>query len=191
MHDAAGSYRRRYNHRHPTARHARDACLERSDGTCQGCGTQKATEGHHWTYPREDETTADHLTGLCAGCHDLLTWTVWYFSLGGSRELLGEIFPAVLARLLDRRDGPEPKRLGRALRVPRGWGAVVSGESTPRAGEVVSVLLRCSREWRDVVVVDVVDGRPGSWRVRTRWLTDHDEVRPVCVTALARRHDSR
>lgn len=93
-----------------------------------------------------------------------------------------------LTRLLDRRDRPEPKRIGRVLRVRDAWGAVVSGESSPRVGEVVAVLLRCTREWRDVVVIDVVDGRPRSWRVQTRWLVDRHEVRPVCVTDLARRH---
>ena len=143
-------------------------------------------------YAREEETTADHMTGLCVRCHDILTWAVWYVSRGGSPQLLGALLPGFLARLLDRRDQPETQRVGRVLRVRHAWGAVVSGESRPRAAEVVTVHLRCSREWRDVVVVvDVVDGRPGSWRVRTRWLLDRDEVRPICVRDLARQHDLR
>ena len=190
MHDAAGSYRPRYDHRHPTARSARDACLDRSNGICQGCGQRKATEGHHWTYPPESETTGAHLTGFCKNCHDLITWSVVFFSRGGSRDLLAELFPLFLARLLDLRDRPEPKRIGRALQVDRAWGAVVSGTTRPRPGEVVEILL-CSRRSQDVVVLDVVDGRPGSWRVRTRWLQDDDEVRPICVTERARRHDPR
>ena len=191
MHDAARSYRRRYNHRHPTARRARKACLDRSNRICQGCGEQEATEGHHWTYPPEEETTAAHLTAFCRNCHDLITWAVWFFSVGGSRDLLGEVFPVFLARLLDLRDRPEPKRIGRALRVGHAWGAVVSGMTRPRTGEVVEILLRCSRRLQDVVVLGVVDGRPGSWRVRTRWLNDTDEVRPICVTDIARRNDRR
>ncbi len=147
MPDAARSYRRRYNHRHPTARHARDGCFDNSYRNCQGCGRQEATEARHWTYPPEEKTTADPLTGLCRNCHDLITWYVWFVSLGGSRELLGELFPVFLTQLLDRRDRPEPRRLGRVLRVRHAWGAVVSGESWPRAGEVVTVHLHCSGEW--------------------------------------------
>ena len=189
MPNAAGSYRRRYDHRHPAARRARAECLARSDDTCQSCGELKATEGHHWVYPLEEDTTGNHLTALCGHCHDLITWYVRFVSLGGSRQLLGEIFPAFLSRLLDRRDRPETGRVGRARRVRHAWGAVVSGASRPCVGEVVAVLLRCSRLWRDVVVVEVVDGRPGSWLVLTRWRRTDEEVRPVCVADL--RHDPR
>ena len=73
MHDASGSYRRRYDHRHPAARRARAECLARSGHTCQGCGDQHATEAHHWVYPPEEQTTADHVTGLCPSCHDVIT----------------------------------------------------------------------------------------------------------------------
>ena len=191
MPDASGSYRRRYDHRHPAARRARAACLARSGKTCQACGDQEATEGHHWVYPREKETPANHLTGLCWCCHDVITWLSWFASLGGSRELLCELFPVFLARLLECPDRPETGRVGRARRVGHAWGAVVSGQSRPCPGEVVAILLRCSRRWERVVVVDVVDGRPGSWRVRTRWLRDRDDVRPVCVTDSARRHAPR
>ena len=191
MPNATGSYRRRYNHRHPTARRARAACLARSGKTCQTCGDQEATEGHHWVYPLEEETTADHLTGLCWCCHDVITWLIWFVSFGGSRALLCELFPVFLARLLDRPEQPETGRVGRALRVRHAWGAMVSGESRPCPGEVVSILVRCSHQWERVVVLDVVDGRPGSWGVRTRWLRDSDEVRPVCVTDSARRDDPR
>ena len=191
MPDASRSYRRRYNYRHPTPRRARDKCFRRSDNTCQGCGDEHATEAHHWTYPPEEETTADHLIGLCRYCHDLITWSGWYVSCGGSREFLCEIFPAFLAWMLDRRDRPEFRRVGRARRVRHAWGAVVSGASEPRAGEVVAILLRCSRQWASFVVLEVVDGRPGSWQVLTRPLRDRDEVRPICVTDFARRHDPR
>ena len=47
-----------------------------------------------------------------------------------------------------------------------------------------ALLLRCSGEWRDYVVTGVVDGRSGSWQVRTRPLGKRDEVRPMCITAV-------
>ena len=191
MQDAARSYRRRYNHRHPTARRARKACLDRSNRICQGCGEQEATEGHHWTYPPEEETTADHLTGFCPYCHHLITWYTWFISFGGSRELFREVLPAFLARVLACPERPEHRRIGRPRRVGNAWGAVVCGVSRPLAGEVVALLLRCSGEWSDYVVTGVVDGRPGSWQVLTRPLSKHDEVRPMCINDLRRRFDPR
>ena len=191
MPDAKQSYRRRYNHRHPTPRLARTGCLQRSDHICQGCGRMPATEAHHWTYPPEEETTADHLTGFCGSCHDIITWFTWFISIGGSRELFRELFPALLAQVLECSAGPEHRRIGRPRRVGNAWGAIVSGGPRPLAGEVVALLLRCSGEWRDYVVTDVVDGRPGSWQVRTRPLGTREEVRPLCISDLGRRFDRR
>ena len=191
MPDAKRSYRRRYDHRHPTPRLARAECLGRTDHTCQGCGQEPATEAHHWTYPREEETTANHLTAFCGTCHDIVTWFTWFVSFGGSRELFRELFPAVLARVLECPEPPERRRVGRPRPIGNAWGAVVSGESKPVIGEVVALLLRCSGEWRDYLVIDIVDGRPGSWQVRTRPLGKRDEVRPMCVTDLAQRFDRR
>ncbi|MYH31195.1 MAG: hypothetical protein F4137_20685 [Acidobacteria bacterium] len=191
MPDAKQSYRPRYNYRHPVPRRARIECLQRSDHTCQGCGLEPATEAHHWTYPPEEKTTANHMTGFCKFCHDLVDWFTWFSSFGGSRELLCELFPAFLARLLECPERPEHRRVGRARRVGNAWGAVVCGGSRPITGEVVAVLLRCSGEWRDFVVTGVVDGRPGSWQVLTRHLSKHDEVRPLCIGDLGRRVDRR
>ena len=191
MPDAKRSYRRRYDHRHPTPQRARAECLGRTDHTCQGCGQEPATEAHHWTYPREEETTANHLTAFCGTCHDIVTWFTWFVSFGGSRELFRELFPAVLARVLECPEPPERRRVGRPRPIGNAWGAVVSGESKPVIGEVVALLLRCSGEWRDYLVIDIVDGRPGSWQVRTRPLGKRDEVRPMCVTDLAQRFDRR
>ena len=140
MPNATRYYRRRYNYRHPTPRRARDECFKRSNDTCQGCGGENATEAHHWTYPPEEKTTADHLTGFCTSCHDIITWFSWFVSCGGSREFLCELFPVFLAWVLDRRDPPETRRVGRARRVHHAWGAVVSGVSRPRTGEVVAIL---------------------------------------------------
>ena len=191
MPDAKRSYRRRYDHRHPTPRRARAECLQRSDHNCQSCGEKPATEAHHWTYPPEEETTADHLTGFCEYCHDLITWYIWFVSFGGSRELFRELFPAVLARVLECPERPEHRRIGRPRSIGNAWGAVVSGESKPVIGEVVALLLRCSGEWHDYVVREVVDGRPGSWQVLTRPLSKRDEVRPLCISDLGRRFDPR
>ena len=191
MPDAKRSYRRRYNHRHPTPRRARAECLQRSDHNCQGCGLEPATEAHHWTYPPEAETTANHLTGFCEHCHDIITWYTWFISFGGSRELFRELFPAFLARVLECLERPEHRRIGRPRRVGNAWGAVVSGVSMPVVDEVVALLLRCSGEWRDYVVTGVVDGRPGSWQVRTRPLSKRDEVRPICISDMGQRFDRR
>ena len=184
MPDAKRSYLRRYNYRHPTPLRARTGCLRRSKDTCQGCGLEPATEAHHWTYPPEEETTADHLTGFCQDCHDIITWFTWFVSFGGSRELFRALFPALLARVLECPERPEHRRVGRPRPLGCGWGAVVSGESRPVIGEVVALLLRCSGEWRNYVVTGVVDGRSGSWQVRTRPLGKRDEVRPMCITAV-------
>ena len=191
MPNATQSYPRRYNHRHPIPQRARDECLERSDHLCQGCGLQDAVEAHHYRYPREEETTANHLTGFCTYCHDLITWFVWFLSFGGSPTLLFELLPAFLARLLECPGRDDNRRIGRARRVGSGWGAVVSGMSRPHVGEVIAILLRCTHEWRAFVVTGVIDGRPGSWQVRTRPLRRDDEVRPICVADLARQPDRR
>ena len=191
MPNARRSYRRRYDYRHPTPRRARTECLRRSNHICQGCGSEPATEAHHWTYPIEEETTANHLTGFCQDCHDIITWFIWFVSFGGSRELFRELFPALLARVLECSERPEHRRVGRPRPMGSGWGAVVSGESRPVIGEAVALLLRCSGEWRDYVVTGVVDGRPGSWQVRTRPLGKRDEVRPMCTTGVAQHVDRR
>ena len=181
MPDAARSYRRRYNYRHPIPQRARDECLQRSDHLCQGCGQRRATEAHHISYPPEEKTTANQLTGFCQYCHDLITWFIWFVSFGGSPALLLELLPALLARALKCPEPSERRRIGRARPLRSGWGAVVSGESKPWVGEVVAILLRCSGAWRDYVVTGIVDGRPGSWQVRTRPLGRDDEVRPICI----------
>ena len=189
MPDATGSYLRRYDYRHPIPQRARHECLERSDHRCQGCGLTDAVEAHHYFYPPEEETTANHLTGLCKYCHDLITWFVWFLSFRGSPTLLFERLPAFLARLLECPGRDDNRRIGRARHVGSGWGAIVSGISRPCIGEVIAILLRCSGEWRDYLVTGVIDGRPGSWQVRTRPLRRDDEVRPVCIAELARQPD--
>ena len=62
-----------------------------------------------------------------------------------------------------------PMRVGWAVRVEGQWAALVSGESRPRSGEIFAFFMQSRREWRIVVVTDVLDGQPGCWRVRKRW----------------------
>ena len=112
-------------------------------------------------------------------------------SFGGSRELFRELFPAFLARVLECPERPEHRRVGRARRVGPAWGATVSGDSKPLAGEVVALLPQRSHEWTDYVMTGVIDGRPGSWQVLTRPLSKRDEVRPFCINDLGRRFDRR
>ena len=92
---------------------------------------------HHGTYPSEENTTANHLTAYCEYCHDLFTEHIGFISFvpSGRRTVAS---------------------------TGRGWGAVVSGGSRPRVGEVVAIWLRCSGAWRDYVVTGVIDGGPGS-----------------------------
>ena len=66
------------------------------------------------------------------------------------------------------------------------WGALVTGTSRPRIGEAFRLFLRGRHEWRDVAVTAVVDGRPGNWRVRKRFLDGGDPVRPGTVAAAGR-----
>ena len=46
--------------------------------------------------------------------------------------------------------------------------------------------MRSRRESRDVVVTDVLDGRPERWLVRKRFLGTGDNVRPMCVNTRLR-----
>ena len=56
--------------------------------------------------------------------------------------------------------------MGRAVKFGGGWGALVSGASSPQVDEVAWLYLRTMCRWQRVVVTAVVDGRPGHWRVR-------------------------
>ena len=70
------------------------------------------------------------------------------------------------------------------MRFKDRWAALVTGGTRPRTGEVFSLYLRTRRQWRNVVVTDVVDGWPGCWRVHKRFLGNGDEVHPMCVNAI-------
>ncbi len=72
-------------------------------------------------------------------------------------------------------------RVGWAVRVEGQWAALVSGESRPRSGEIFAFFMQSRREWRIVVVTDVLDGQPGCWRVRKRWSDCGDRL--MCLNA--------
>ena len=68
-----------FDYSHPVYRDARRLAIKRSEGWCQFCGINRATQGHHWrgykagNYKPENETTSDDLIGLCDDCHTIAT----------------------------------------------------------------------------------------------------------------------
>ena len=48
----------------------------------------------------EEETTADHLTGLCEYCRDIIPWFAPFAAYGGSREFFREMLPPFVALVL-------------------------------------------------------------------------------------------
>ena len=69
------------------------------------------------------------------------------------------------------------RRVGWVVWFKEQWAAIVTGRSRPRVGEVFWLFLYKRREWVSVAVTDVVDGRPGHWRVRKQFLGHDEEVR--------------
>ena len=178
-----------FDYEHPVVRAAAAAVKNRSRGHCQSCGRKQPLEAHHWgrPYPPADQTTVADLTGLCRTCH-VKQHLAWFFeNAGGSPETLCVALSETVARLL--LSGPahmptSPMRMGWAVRRKNGWAAFVTGETRPRIGEICGLHLRKRREWRHVVVTEVLGGRPGCWHVLKRFLGDRDEVRPpMCVNA--------
>ena len=169
---------------------AAKAAKARSRGLCQVCGRKLPLEAHHYAkpYPPAHKTSPNDLTGLCGDCHDDGHIIIFFERAGGSREELRAAMSEIVATLLLR---PEAQRLcrshmrvGRAVWCEGWWAALVTGGSRPRIGEVFRLFLRSRCEWRDVVVTEVVDGRPGCWRVRKRFLGDGDDVRLMCVNTV-------
>ena len=50
------------------------------------------------------------------------------------------------------------------------WLALITGCRRPAVGDVIALFLRTRNEWRTVAVTEVLNGRPGCWRVRKRFL---------------------
>ena len=89
-----------FNYQHEAYLRARDEAFARSNGRCQFCGLQPATEAHHWAvhYPPAHETTADDLTALCAACHLLATTLRRFTRAGGSRHQFSALFTEAISR---------------------------------------------------------------------------------------------
>ena len=81
---------------------------------------------------------------------------------------------ASLSRPVD--DG---RQVGRAVWFGGGWGALVTGASRPQVDEGVWLFLRKTSSWWLVAVTEVIDGRPGCWRVRKQFLGADEERRPL------------
>ena len=176
MPDVTSGYPRSYDYNHPNHLCARGKAAARSRGHCQSCGQLEATEAHHWApvYPRAEDVTADDLTMVCWVCHDTTHDFIFFRNAGGSPTQFRTIVSEAVAEWLVRRGGMDIRsdmlRVGRPRRLAEDeWGALVSGGSRPRRGEVVRLFLRSKLKWCDVVVTDVVGGRPGCWLVRKRW----------------------
>ena len=154
------------------------AVKARSHGHCQVCGRDLPLEAHHWhiwPYPPAHKTTADDLTGLCRGCHDRAGDLRFYLDAGGDPERLRIAHSELIATLLHPAD--DGRRIGRVVSLEGQWVAIIGGVTKPSVGEVFWLLLRSKREWRTVAVIDVIDGRPGHWRVHKQFLGPDQEVR--------------
>ena len=138
---------------------------------------------HHRTvpYPAPDKTTPDDLMALCADCRGNGHLFSFYLSAGGSPEAARAARSELVAILL--RPAGDYRQVGRAVRFGGDWGALVTGAARPRVGDGFRLFLRGQQQWRDAAVTDVVDGRPGNWRVRKRFLTADGPVLPETVTA--------
>ena len=185
-HTAAGTAARRpdqsppsFDYGNPVYQAARQKALDWADGRCPNCLREVLLEVHHRTvpYPPAHKTTADDLLALCRVCHDnghdVSFLHAAGVSLASFRAVVSELV-ASLSRPVD--DG---RQVGRAVWFEDDWGALVTGASRPRGGGIFWLLQRKRRKWVTVAVTDVVDGRPGLWRVRKRFLGGGEERRPL------------
>ena len=178
-----------FNYNHDVYRAAASAAKDQTHGHCRKCGRELPLEAHHWTkgpYPPAHLTTADDLTAFCRDCHDEAHDFRFLLNAGGSPEEYRKAGSETVATLLLRPEAVRRSlmRVGRAVRCEGRWAALVTGGARPRIGEVFRLFMRSRREWQDVVVTEVLDGRPGCWRVRKRFLVTGDDVRPMCVNTV-------
>lgn len=175
-----------FDYHHPVLRAAADEAKAQSRGCCRICGRKAPLEAHHWgkPYPPEEETTADDLTALCVHCHITAHLLKFFEAAGGSPEVLCGAWSEIMAILLLRglHLPGNPTRVGRAVKVKGQWIALITGSRRPAVGEAVALFLHTPNEWRCVVVTEVLNGRPGCWRVRKRFLCA-DETWPVSTAA--------
>ena len=185
-HTAAGTAARRpdqsppsFDYFHPAYQAARQTALDWAAGRCPNCRREVPLEVHHRTvpYPPADKTVADHLLALCRVCHDTGHDVAFLAAAGVSLERYRACASELVASLS--RPVDDGRQVGRAVQFGDDWGALVTGASRPRVGEIFWLLQRKRRAWVTVAVTDVVDGRPGLWRVRKRFLDAGEERWPL------------
>ena len=159
---------------HPRSRAAAEEAKAGVRGHCQECGEKRPLEAHHYAkgpYPPAHLTTADDLTALCRDCHAKAHLGRFLHDVGGVSE---EDYLAAHSELVAQLVRPvdDGLQVGWVVSFEGEWGAIVTGRAIPRVGEHFWLFLRSSRTWENVVVTEVVDGRPGHWRVRKRWTLD-------------------
>ena len=159
-----------FDYNHPVYRAAAEAAKALSGGHCRKCGRKRPLHAHHWTkgpYPPAHLTTADDLTALCRDCHDEAHSFRFFLDAGGSPDDYRTAHSELVASLV--RPFDDGRQVGRAVWFEGEWGALVTGRSRPRVDESFWLFLRSRRAWQNVSVTEVVDGRPGHWRVRKNW----------------------
>ena len=173
-HTAAGTSARRpaFDYSNPIYRAAHEKALALAAGRCAVClrMVPLELEVHHRTvpYPPADKTTADDLLALCRVCHDTGHDVGFLDAAGVSLERYRACASELVASLS--RPVDDGRQVGRAVWFGDDWGALVTGASRPRVGGIFWLLQRKRRAWVTVAVTDVVDGRPGHWRVRKMFL---------------------
>ena len=169
---------------HPVYRAAAAEAKARSRHHCQLCGRMAPLEAHHWSrppYPPPARTTAADLTALCRDCHIMQHLSCFFENAGGSAKTLCAAWSETVATLLLHQHLPgSPMRVGRAVRAEGQWVALVTGGRRPAIGEVFALFLISRRQWRTVAVTEVLDGQPGCWRVRKRFLRADEQ----CAEAI-------
>lgn len=175
-----------FDYHHSVYRAAAQEAKARARGRCRLCGRKAPLHAHHWgkpPYPPPHKTTAADLTALCLCCHCTVHLGIFFECAGGSPETFCAAVSETVATLLLRGMLPaSPWRVGRPVEEAEGWTALVTGTSRPHVGEIFALYLRSKERWRTVAVTEVLDGQPGCWRVRKRFLRS-DEIRRV-PTAL-------
>ena len=182
---AAGTSARRpsksppaFDYADPVYQAAREEALAQANGRCPNCLREVPLEVHHRTvpYPPADKTTADDLLALCRVCHDTGHDVGFLDAAGVSLERYRACASELVASLS--RPVDDGRRVGRAVWFGGRWGALVTGTSRPQVDEIVWLFLRKTCRWQRAVVTAFVDGRPGRWRVRQRFLGAGEERRP-------------
>ena len=178
-----------FNYYHPAFRSAAAKAKARSRGHCQFCGRKAPLHAHHWCrqYPPPETTTPADLTALCILCHITVHLATLYEDAGGSPEdLCGAWSESVADHLLGEHRSGSATRVGRAVPAGRGWVSLVTGTRKPAVGEVFALYLRTTNAWQAAAVTEVLDGQPGCWRVRKRFLRpDKIRLAPTTVREVA------